>query len=486
MPIPVPLRQRAESRRRAVEQLSGGLPEDRDNYGMDLMNSSRTGRWFKAVAASVLALSMAGCSGGLFGGGEGKKDTPTLGNRQPVLSRIETGTTVDPSLAGVAVVLPPAQENTEWGMASATPSKSYGHLALAASPQRAWNARIAGASNRARLGSGPVVGEGKLFVVDTQGSVIAFDAKTGQKLWSHKIEVAKTSRGAAFGGGASYFGGRVYATTGVGEVLALDAGTGAEIWKVKPAGPLRDAPTLAFNLVIVMTQDNQIIALSAADGSMSWQESGSSSQAGVFGVGSPAAGQGSIIAGYSSGELAAYRYENGRTLWADALARTSISTSVGSLTDIDADPIIDSGRVYALGQGGRMAAYELVTGQRIWELNLAGISTPAIAGEWIFTLTDDARLLAIARSSGKVRWMTQLQRWRKEKKKDGPIFWTGPVLAGNALYVASSEGEIWRLSTAEGSAELFRDIKQPVSVPPIVANQTLYILDDSGEIHAFR
>ena len=52
-----------------------------------------------------------------------------------------------------------------------------------------------------------------------------------------------------------------------------------------------------------------------------------------------------------------------------------------------------------------MAAYELVTGQRIWELNLAGISTPAIAGEWIFTLTDDARLLAIARATGKVRWL---------------------------------------------------------------------------------
>jgi len=103
---------------------------------------------------------------------------------------------------------------------------------------------------------------------------------------------------------------------------------------------------------------------------------------------------------------------------------TSISTSVSSLTDIDADPIIDNGRVYALGQGGRMAAYELVTGQRIWELSLAGISTPAIAGEWIFALTDDARLLAIARSTGKVRWITQLAQYRDQEDKKGPIFWT--------------------------------------------------------------
>ena len=441
----------------------------------------------KLAIASVLALSVAGCSGGLFGGGDKKKDTPTLGERVPVLTRIQAdGVNVDPSLASTAVVLPPFQTNTEWAMAGGTASKSYGHPALGASPSRAFTAQIAGAGNRVRLGSSPIVAEGKLIAVDTEGVVHAFDAASGARLWQHRMEIDQDGRKSAFGGGASYSGGRIYATNGVGEVAALNADTGAELWKVKPGGPLRDAPTLAFNLVIVMTQDNQIFALNSTDGSIAWQESGSLSQAGVFGVASPAAAQGTIIAGYSSGELTAYRYENGRTLWSDALARTSISTSVSSLTDIDADPIIQDGRVYALGQGGRMAAYDLLTGQRVWDLNLAGISTPALSGEWIFTLTDDARMLAIQRSTGRIRWISQLARWRKEEKKEDPIFWTGPVLAGNSLYVASSQGEIWRLSTGEGSAELFMDIKESVSVPPIVANNTLYVLDDSGSIHAFR
>ena len=235
-----------------------------------------------------------------------------------------------------------------------------------------------------------------------------------------------------------------------------------------------------------MTQDNQIHALSAADGSPQWNESGAATQAGVFGVAAPAAGQGTVIAGYSSGELAAYRYENGRLLWADALARTSMSTEVGSITDIDADPIIDQGRVFALGQGGRMAAYELVTGQRIWELNLAGISTPAIAGEWIFTLTSDARLLAIARSTGRVRWITQLPQYRDAEDKEGPIFWTGPVLAGNQLWIASSEGELHRVSVGEGTATLHADLDRPISLPPVVAGGVLYLLDDEGGLHAWR
>lgn len=437
-----------------------------------------------ALALGVMAVALTGCSGGLFGGG--KKETPTIGNRTPILSRIESGATVDPSLASVSVVLPPATANAEWAQVGGSASKSYGHLALADNPTKAWTARVEGSSDRARLAAAPVVGGNMLFAVGSDGAIHAFDRKTGARIWTNEPEMDDDLRPSAFGGGVSYDNGRLYATNGAGDAAALDAMTGNVIWKVKPAGPLRGSPTIAFGQVYVMTQDNQVISLSSADGSIQWNESGSATQSGVFGVAAPAAGNGTVIAGYSSGELNAYRYENGRTLWADALARTNISTTVSSITDIDADPIIDSGRVYALGQGGRMAAYELVTGQRIWELNLAGISTPAIAGEWIFTLTDDARLLAIARSTGRVRWISQLQTYRNVEKKKDQIFWTGPVLAGGNLWVASSRGEVFKVSAGEGSQTMFADIDQPVSLAPIVADNMLYILDDSGTIHAWR
>lgn len=438
------------------------------------------------VLAPALALLLTGCSGGLFGGGDDKKATPTVGTRVPVLSRIENGASVDPSLSSISVVLPPAQVNAQWSQVGGSASKSYGHLALAEAPSPLWSADIAGSTNQRRLAAAPVVGGGKLIAVDTDGVVHAFDAETGVRQWRYRIELNSALEASAFGGGASIAGERVYATVGTGEVIALDLADGSEVWKVKPAGPLRGSPTIAFGRAYVMTQDNRIFALDLATGAQAWDESGSSTQAGVFGVAAPAVGQGTVIAGYSSGELSAYRYENGRILWSDALARTSISTQVGTLTDIDADPIIDAGRVYALGQGGRMAAYVLTTGQRIWELNLAGISTPAIAGEWIFTLTDDARLLAIARSTGKVRWIAQLQQFRDEEDKKDPIFWTGPVLAGNQLWVANSRGALYKVSTSEGSAQQATSFNQPVSLPPIVANNILYILDDSGRIHAFR
>ena len=433
------------------------------------------------ILASALALG--GCAA--LGGGGKKKDTPTIGNRVDILGT-EADTKADPNLAGISVILPPATTNPNWAQPGGNAAKAPGHLTFADAPAQAWSAKIAGASDRVRLAAAPVVHSGKLFVVDTEARVSAFDAITGAALWSAMLDVEKDGKPSRFGGGVSTDGTLVYATNGVGDVAALKVEDGATVWKKRPAGPLRGAPTISAGNVYVMTQDNQIYAVRAADGEPQWNEAGPIGASGIFGVAAPAAAQGTVIAGYSTGELAAYRYENGRSLWSDTLSRTAMSTTVSTLTDIDADPVIDRGRVFALGQGGRMASYELVTGQRIWEINIAGITTPATAGEWIFVLTSDAKLLCVQRASGKIRWLSQLPRFRDEEDKKGVITWRGPVLVNNRLIAANSRGQLWSISTAEGAATLMTDLKSPISVAPVVANNMLYVLDDSGRITAFR
>ena len=245
----------------------------------------------------------------------------------------------------------------------------------------------------------------------------------------------------------------LYVTNGAGDVAALDAATGNQVWMVKPGGPLRGAPTIGNDTVWVLSPGQPALRAQRRQRRTRWQAAGSFELSGVFGAASPAFAQSTLVAGYSSGELTAYRYENGQVTWQDALARTGISTTVGQLSDIDADPVIDNGRVFAIGQGGRMVAVELITGQRVWELNAAGLSTPAVAGEWVFVVTDRAQLLAVARSSGKVRWISQLPRWRNEHNHSGPIFWRGPVLAGNRLVLASSRGEIVFASPVDGTVQ---------------------------------
>jgi outer membrane protein assembly factor BamB len=361
-----------------------------------------------------------------------------------------------------------------------------GHLALGSALGTAWSVSIGEGNNKsARLASAPVVGGGRVYTIDAVGTVRAFDTRNGGQVWSAGFG-ADVNRDSNYGGGVAYDNGRVYATNGSGYVVALDAATGGAAWTVKPGGPLRGAPTVAGDAIYVMSQDNQIYSLKTADGAQNWSSAAALEIAGVFGSASPAVAAGTVVAGFSSGELNAYRYENGRQVWQDALSRTSISTSVAALSDIDADPVIDGGQVFAIGKGGRMVALELNSGQRQWEQNIAGISTPWVAGEWVFVVTDEAKLIALHRNSGRVRWINQLPRWENMKGKKGPIFYSGPVLAGDRLIVASSEGTLINVNPDNGSFQSQTNLGSSISQQPVVAGSTLYILDDKGRLTAFR
>ena len=438
----------------------------------------------RSIAAPIALAALMGLSAcGVFKGSP--KKTPTVGNRVPILVA-ESAAEVDPSLAGVQVLLPPAVVNTEWAQPGGNAAKSMGQLALGASPARVWTASINGGSNRQRLGAAPVIAEGRVFVVDVEANVHAFSAETGASQWTTALSDGDANKAALFGGGASFDGGRVYATDGLGDVVALNATDGAVVWRSKPGGPLRGAPTVANGQVYVLSQDNQLFALDQNDGKVVWTATASVETQGVFGVAALAAASGTIVAGFSSGELNAYRYENGRTLWQDALSRTSSSTSVSSLADIDAEPVIADGRVYAVGQGGRMVAVEIATGQRLWEQNFASITTPWLAGEWLFIVTDDARLVCLSRANGKVRWINQLQAYRNVEKRKGPYTWFGPVLAGDRLWLTNSRGQLVGTSPADGSVQVTIDNGAPFTLSPVVANQTMYVLDQKGRLSAYR
>ena len=155
------------------------------------MSSSMLPRSYRrAIAVLALSALVAGC--GIVG--KHKPATPTIGNRTPILSHISNDVNPDPSLADVSIVLPPAQPNKDWAEAGGDSTKSLGNLSLGDNPQRVWTASIAGSSNKQRLAAAPVVGNGMLYVVDTNGSVNAFDAATGAKRWDYSLSVSKDLR----------------------------------------------------------------------------------------------------------------------------------------------------------------------------------------------------------------------------------------------------------------------------------------------------
>ena len=60
------------------------------------------------------------------------------------------------------------------------------------------------------------------------------------------------------------------------------------------------------------------------------------------------------------------------------------------------------------------------------------------------------------------------------------------MLAGGKLWIANSRGEISSVKVEDGQPALFTKLGKSVTLAPVVADGTLYILDDGGKISAFR
>ncbi|MFQ3595243.1 MAG: PQQ-binding-like beta-propeller repeat protein [Sphingomonadaceae bacterium] len=412
--------------------------------------------------------------------------TQTAGERISVLD-FERAIEAEAELREMDVALPPARVNPAWSQGGGSAAKAMGRLALGAGDRRLFSESIGrGSDATRRLNATPVILANRMVTIDTEGLVTAFNAETGQRLWQFRLGPRGKSARAAFGGGVSLEGERAYVTTGTGLVVALDAATGTEVWRTDLGTPLRGAPSVGEGKVVVMSQDNRLTALFADSGEQAWQVTATLEPAGILGPGAPAIYQGTVIAGFSSGELFALRIENGRTVWQDQLARTGRTTALGALSAIVAAPVVDRGRVFAVGHGGRIVAIEVATGQRVWERTLAGVHTPAVAGEFLFVVTTEAELVALTRGEGKIRWVADLGRWRNEKKKSGAIEWAGPVLAGDWLWLVSSRGDMVQVDPADGRIAARRRVGKSAYLPPVVANMVLYVLTEDGRVQAFR
>jgi len=441
---------------------------------------SRPIRWACLVA---LACALPACSWFDWLGSSKHKD-PLPGKRIAVLQTTRDFE-ADPRLADQAVKLPRPQRNTDWPQAGGYPDHVMFHLELPEELKQAWSTSIGeGTTSRSHLYAGPVVANGRVFTIDTDGNVAAFSLQDGKKLWETDITPESESN-AVVTGSVSVFAGRVYVGSGYAEVLALDADDGKIIWRTGLTAPVRAAPTVAGDRIFATTVDNQLIALSTEDGKKLWEHAGISETAGLLGGASAAFDSGTVIAAYSSGELFALRADTGRVDWTENLAAVRRADAVSALADV-ARPVVDRGLVLAVSHSGRIAAIELRSGGRLWDREVASAHMPWIAGDYLYVLTTTGDLLCMTRRDGRIRWVQTLPQYENPEKEEEPISWSGPVLAGDRLIVVGSSGDAISVSPYTGKALGRLPLEGKTLISPVVADDTLLILTDDGDLVAYR
>ncbi len=391
------------------------------------------------------------------------------------------------ALTAQGFIAPSAWRNDFWPQAGGYPNHAMQNLVLNEGPlKKTWSVDIGeGATKVLPLTAQPIVVDGRVFTLDTDSQVSAFSTTDGKKLWSADISDPQEDE-KVIGGGLAYSHGQLYVTGGYDEVIALSPSNGSILWRAPIPAPSRAAPTAMEDRIFVSTLDNRIIAINPAQGQILWEYAGIGNNTGLIGGASPAVAQDVVVPAFSSGELFALRVENGTPAWGENLSGAALGGGGSALSDIRGLPVIDKDIVIALSFSGRMAAIDLRTGTRIWQREIGGSETPWVAGNHLFVISSENALVALGRDTGSIRWVDKLPRYEDPEDRDNPIFWTGPVLAGGRLIVASSTGEIREIAPEDGKIIRSWSVKGSVTTPPVIAGGVLYLLTDDGELVAYQ
>lgn len=434
-------------------------------------------RW---ITFGAVAFALTACS---------ERELILPGEREDVRAIVPGGAEVELATDAGPARLPPIEVSRAWTHQAGAPDRNAGHVQLALVPSLQWSADIgSGDGRRARITASPVSDGNRIYTMDSR-SVITAVSTSGQVQWSVDVTPPGDRPDSAFGGGLALSGGRLYATTGFGTLVALEAATGTQVWTHNFRSAASGAPTAVGGLVYAVTRNGLGWALRAADGRVAWTVSGIETDAGILGGPSVAvSSDGLAVFPFSSGDLTGVDAATGTPRWRGVIAGRRLEPVAARITDMTGDPVIASDIVVAGTHGGRSAAFDRTTGAEVWRSDEGAMSAPVVTENSVFQVTDRNALVRLDRATGFIVWSQPLPMFRTDRPRRFEALFAhfGPILAGGRLVIASDDGVLRFYDPSTGGLAGEIDLPGGAASDPIVVGGTLYVVSESGRLHAFR
>ena len=337
--------------------------------------------------------------------------------------------------------------------------------------ERAWSASVGGGKPAMRFGLGVALDGDRVFAAGHNGDVVAFDVRTGRKLWQTDTKLDLT-------GGPGAGAGLVVAGASHGDLVALDANTGARKWKAHINSEILSAPAISGDKVLLRTVDGRLTAFDISDGKLLWSAEQQVPRLSLRGVAAPAVAGDVVACGFDNGRVMAMQLRNGDTLWDVSVAPPSGKSELERLVDIDSAVKIVDTDIYAVTYQGKVARIDRDTGQVQWSRDMSSYSGLATDEDGLYVTNTDGAVVKIGRRTG-------IELWRQEVLKNRRL--SPPVVVGKLVAVADLQGYVHFLDAGTGAlAARTKSGGDRVTAAPVSSGNTVVLMDNDGHITALR
>lgn len=340
-----------------------------------------------------------------------------------------------------------------------------------ATVEAVWSADAGSGTRGEWLVLAPAVDAGRVYAADARGRVSAYDAASGRPVWRSDADADVT-------GGVGAGEGLVLVGTEDGEVVALRAENGEAAWRAQLTSEVLSRPRVAGGRVVARTLDGKLFGLGAGSGEVHWTHDGGAPPLTVRGTSSPAVLADAVIAGFDNGRVAAVRSATGEVRWEAAVSDPRGVSEIERITDVDTEPVIEGGAVYAASYERAVAAFDAGTGGALWRRPIASRSGLAADADLLYVADAEGSVLALDRLSGATVWEEASLAGR------GPAW---PTVHGRFVAVTDVEGYVHWLRREDGRpAARTRSGGGPIAGPPARHGDALIAYWGGGGLTAFR
>jgi outer membrane protein assembly factor BamB len=271
----------------------------------------------------------------------------------------------------------------------------------------------------------------------------------------------------------------VLAGSSEGRLVALEAETGKQLWVTDVPSEVLSVPRVYDDIVIVQTVDGTISALRAEDGKRLWLYDRSVPVLTLRGTSTPLVEGGTVIAGFANGKLAALDVRSGREIWSAAVAIPHGRTELQRIVDLDADPVISSGVLYAGAYQGQLVAVSLQDGRLLWKRDMSIYAGIDVDYSQVVVSDTSSDVWAVDRRTGRSLWKQSDLRQRSL---------TGPASVDDYIAVGDFEGYLHLLSRSTGAiaGRVFVDSDGIQATPVAVGADRLLVLGAGGTLALYQ